>query len=120
MPTSFGGWSILGIGAAVLIVAGVVLLIVYAAQRGLVHRELDGVVAAESVPGAAPAVRDRAAGRTLGVLGALTLGVGLALGLLTAVTGWGTATDLSGSGPGGVPADCAQSWSGCPQATPLP
>lgn len=115
MPMSFGGWSILGIVAAVAIVAGIVLLIVYAAQRGLVHRELDGVVAAEE-PGLLVPPAARPASRTLGTIGAVTLAVGLALGLLTAMTGWGTAGGVGG--PGVAPNDCAQSWSGCPQATP--
>jgi hypothetical protein len=118
---SFGGWSILGIGAAVTIVAGIVLLVVYAARRGLVHRELDGVVAepaAAVADGQAVASRGRQ-GRTLGAAGAALLAVGLALGLLSAMTGWGT-SDGIGSGPGAGPVDCAQSWSGCPQATPVP
>ncbi len=120
MPMSFGGWSILGIAAAVAIIAGIVLLIAYAAQRGLVDRELDGVVATETVPGTLPIASPRGHGRTLGMAGAAILGIGLVLGLLTAATGWGAGTDLSGSGPGGAPVDCAQSWSGCPQATPGP
>jgi hypothetical protein len=120
MSMSFGGWSILGVTAAVAIIAGIVLLIAYAAQRGLVHRELDGVVATETVPGTLPPSRQPGRGRTLGMAGAAILGIGLVLGLLTAITGWGQATDLSGSGPGGAPVDCAQSWSGCPQATPGP
>jgi hypothetical protein len=120
MPMSFGGWSILGIVAAVAIVAGIVLLIAYAAQRGLVDRELDGVVASESMAGTTPATHDRAAGRMLGVAGAVTLAIGLVLGLLTAVAGWGGTGDLNGSGPGVAPADCAQSWSGCPQTTAAP
>ena len=120
MSMSFGGWSILGIAAAVAIIAGIVLLVAYAAQRGLVDRELDGVVAAETAPGTLPLARQRGHGRTLGMAGAAILGIGLVLGLLTAITGWGETTDLSGSGPGGAPVDCAQSWSGCPQSTPGP
>ena len=120
MPMSFGGWSILGIAAAVAIIAGIVLLIAYAAQRGLVDHKLDGVVAAEFAPGTRPLQRPPGHGRTLGMAGAAILGIGLVLGVLTAVTGWGGATDLSGSGPGGAPVDCAQSWNGCPQATPGP
>lgn len=118
MNPSFGGWTIVGIAAAVLIVAGIVLLIGYAAQRGLVHRELDGIVATDTVPGSVPVVRDRGSGRTLGAIGAVILVIGLGLGVLAAVGGWGdpgTAT-----GPGTAPVDCAQSWSGCPQATPGP
>lgn len=117
MPLSLGGWSILGIGAAVAIVAGIVLLVTYAIQRGLVHRELDGVDP-EAAPDAAPASAAPAS-RTLGTAGAIVLVAGLALGLLSAVTGWG-GTGTTGAGPGTGPNDCAQSWSGCPQATPAP
>lgn len=120
---SIGGWSILGIASAVLIAAGIVLLVVYAAQRGLVHRALDGVVATETAPVAVPAplgVQARDRGRTLGAVGAAMLAVGLVLGLLTALLGWGGAGSTSDTGPGAAPVDCAQSWSGCPQATPGP
>jgi len=117
MPMSFGGWSILGVAAAVAIVAGIVLLVVYAMQRGLVHRDLDGTEATEAGPEAAPVTRVPR-GRTLGLTGAVILVVGLALGLLSTLSGWGGAT--AGSGPGDGSQDCAQSWSGCPQSTPVP
>ncbi|OGO55289.1 MAG: hypothetical protein A2V85_06600 [Chloroflexi bacterium RBG_16_72_14] len=117
MSLSLGGWSILGIGAAVAIVAGIVLLVAYALQRGLVHRELDGVDP-EGGPDAMPAAK-APANRTLGTIGAIVLVVGLALGLLSALAGWG-GTGTTGTGPGADPDDCAQSWSGCPQATPAP
>jgi len=117
MPLSLGGWSILGIGAAVAIAAGIVLLVVYAIQRGLVHRELDGIDP-ESAADDAPLAR-ASASRSLGAAGAVVLAAGLALGLLSAVTGWG-GTATTGAGPGTPPEDCAQSWSGCPQATPAP
>lgn len=111
-----GGWSILGIAAAVAIVAGIVLLVAYALRRGLVHRELDGTESAEAGPEPPPPVREPR-DRTLGLAGAIVLALGLGLGLLSAVSGWGAAT--TGSSPGD-PDNCAQSWSGCPQATPVP
>ena len=122
MTMSFGGWSILGIAAAVLILAGIVLLIAYAVERGLVHRDLDGTVAADSL-GSVPT--PRAAGssggaRTLGLAGAALLVVGLVLGLLTAIGGGGGAGFGGTSGPGVGPGDCAQSWAGCPQTTVAP
>lgn len=121
MSMSFGGWSVLGIAAAVLIVAGIVLLIAYAVERGLVHRELDGTVATETA-GSLPVARAGASGgaRTLGLVGAILLAVGLVLGLLTAITGWGGAGFGGMMGPGNGPGDCAQSWNGCPQTTVAP
>lgn len=110
------GWSILGIASAVAIVAGVVLLVVYALQRGLVHRELDGTDATGD-PDAAPVTRVPR-GRTLGAAGAIILAVGLGLGLISALGSWAGAT--TGTGPGGGLENCAQSWIGCPQATPAP
>src|SRR5512141_2766948 len=120
MSMSFGGWSVLGIAAAVLIVAGIVLLIAYAVERGLVHRELDGTVASDGATGTLPDAHVRGSGRTLGVVGAVALVVGLLLGLLSAVTGWGGMGTGLGVGPGTGPRDCAQSWNGCPQVTPAP
>lgn len=120
MTMSFGGWSVLGIAAAVAIVAGIVLLIAYAVERGLVHRELDGTVTADGTAGTLPDPHAHGSGRTLGVVGAVALAVGLALGLLSAVTGWGGAGFGGLMGPGARPVDCAQSWNGCPQATVAP
>lgn len=121
----FAGWSPIGIAALVAIVAGIVLLVVYAVQRGLVDRELEGIDT-EPVPGAeadvAPPARGTAPARrsrTLGALGATLLVAGLALGLVSAAGGWGS-TDATTGGPGTAPGDCAQSWEGCPKATPAP
>jgi hypothetical protein len=101
--TISAGWSILGV-------------VSYALQRGLVDRELDGTDASGD-PDATPIIR-APRGRTLGAAGAIVLAVGLGLGLLTALGNWAGAT--TGIGPGGGPENCAQSWIGCPQATPLP
>ena len=49
----FAGWSPIGIAALVAIVAGIVLLVVYAVQRGLLNRELEGMET-EPGPGAEP------------------------------------------------------------------
>ena len=121
MSMSLGGWSVLGIAAAVLIVAGIVLLIAYAVERGLVHRELDGTIATDA--GSAPAAHapgSTGGARTIGLAGAVVLAVGLVLGLLTAVGGWAGAGFGGTSGPGIGPGDCAQSWAGCPQVTVAP
>ena len=122
MSMSFGGWSVLGIAAAVLIVAGIVLLIAYAVERGLVHRELDGTVATDTAGSVQTAHVPGSSGgaRTLGLVGAVLLAVGLVLGLLTAVSGWGGAVFGGLMGPGIGPGDCAQSWNGCPQTTVAP
>jgi hypothetical protein len=115
MNMSFGGWSATGIVAAIAIVAGIVLLIAYAVRRGLVDRDLDGTIAAEGAagstvePGVNPAANPAGSSRLLGAAGATFLGIGLVLGLVSAILGWG--------GSGGT-AGCAQSWNGCPQATP--
>ena len=53
MPAIFTAWSPAGIAALAAIVAGIVLLVVYAVQRGLVHRELEGMETAD-VPGSEP------------------------------------------------------------------
>lgn len=119
MSMSFGGWTVLGIAAAVAIVAGVALLIAYAIERGLVHRELDGAIGAEA-PATAALPRSGEGARTIGLLGAVLLAVGLVLGLLTAITGWDGAGSGGAQGPGAAPGDCAQSWAGCPQATVAP
>ena len=123
MPTSLAGWSPIGILAAVAIVAGIVLLVVYAMRRGLVDRAIEGDEAAQPVgtpgaPTASPApVLPARAGRVLGIAGTALLVVGLFLGLATAITGWGNGPAASGL-PGGQPGDCAQSWNGCVQPTP--
>jgi hypothetical protein len=121
----FAGWSPIGIAALLAIVAGIVLLVVYAMQRGLVDQELEGIEH-EPVPGAEPGASTpvRAAApahrsRTLGTLGATLLVTGLALGLVSAAAGWGS-NDSATGGPGTAPQDCAQSWDGCPKATPAP
>ena len=121
----FAGWSPIGIGALLAIVAGIVLLVVYAVQRGLVHRELEGIET-EPVPGAEPdeppparAAAPARRSRTVGTLGATLLVAGLALGLVSAAAGWGS-NDAATGGPGTAPQDCAQSWDGCPKATPAP
>jgi hypothetical protein len=125
----FAGWSPIGIAALVAIAGGVVLLVVYAAQRGLVHRDLEGIEApsdgpADPTPAAstspaagadrAPAPAPRRS-RTVGLAGALLLAVGLLLGAVAATGTWGG--DVAG-GPGLAPQDCAQAWEGCPKATP--
>lgn len=132
MTSTIAGWSPAGIAAAVLIVGGLVLLAVYVLRRGLHTRELDGtdpdlepvLAGATAAPGpastasstaAAPAPREQS--RTLGVLGATLLVAGLALGVVSAATGWGSGTVANG-GPGTGTGDCAQGWNGCPQATP--
>lgn len=115
----FAGWSPIGIAALITLVAGVALLVVYAAQRGLVNRELEGIDAAPDpgtqAPTRAPSPAKRS--RTLGMLGAVLLVVGLGLGAVAAVGTW------SAGGPSGVglpPDDCAQSWDGCPRSTIQP
>jgi hypothetical protein len=125
MTNGSAGWSLIGILAAVAIVAGVVLLVAYAIGGGLVNRELDGtdadadadVGSAETssrAPGPAGARRRR---RTMGTLGAAVLVLGLAMGTIAALGGWGSSTT---GGPGVAPADCVQGWSGCPATTLKP
>jgi hypothetical protein len=132
MPLSLEGWSPLGIASAAAIVPGVVLLVVYAVRRGLVDRELDALDPEEPLdpPEGEPLRTDRSAGhagrraaprdgsRAMGTVGALLLAVGLAMGVLTAIAGWGGGGTATGPGLG--PDDCAQSWGGCPQATLRP
>jgi hypothetical protein len=121
VPAPFTGWSPAGILALIAIAAGIVLLIAYAVQRGLVHRELEGIeTAAEPGTEVAPAVVAPPRGsRTLGMAGAVLLVVGLGLGAVAALGNW-TAGDAATGGPGPAPADCAQSWDGCPKATQNP
>lgn len=120
MNVDFGGWSITGIVAAIAIVVGSVLLVVYAVRRGLVNRDLDGTIETEGPDGTMPADAGAAAepSRALGLAGVIILVAGLALGLVNVVTG--PTADSRATGPGNPPTDCAQSWSGCPQATPRP
>lgn len=128
MTSTLAGWSPAGIAAALLIVGGLVLLAVYVLRRGLHSRELDGTdpdlepvlagaTAAQGTASTASAPAPRARSRTLGVLGATLLVAGLALGVVSAATGWGSGTVANG-GPGTGTGDCAQGWNGCPQATP--
>jgi hypothetical protein len=121
VPTLFAGWSPAGIVALITIAAGIALLVAYAVQRGLVHRELEGIeTAADPGTEAAPAVAaPPRRSRTLGMVGATLLVVGLALGAVAALGTW-TTGDATTGGPGPAPADCAQSWDGCPKATQNP
>jgi hypothetical protein len=121
VPAPFAGWSPAGIIALITIVAGIVLLVAYAVQRGLVHRELEGIeTTADPGTAAAPAVAaPPRRSRTLGIVGATLLVIGLGLGAVAALGTWGTG-DATTGGPGLAPADCAQSWEGCPKATPNP
>ena len=114
MNVTLAGWSLTGIAAAILIVAGIALLAVYMFQRGLHRRELDGTEAAFDVE---PAAAGAATSRTMGAAGAAVLVLGLALGVIAATGGWGTQQT---AGPGIAPEDCAQTWTGCPQATIAP
>src|SRR5450759_5512426 len=41
MNMNIGGWSVTGVVALIAIIAGVVLLVVYAARRGFVNNDLD-------------------------------------------------------------------------------
>ena len=110
MPTSL----------AVTIVAGIICLAAYAVRRGLFHRALEDTAdepPGTTMSGPARVIAPRA-GRRLGIAGTALLAVGLLLGLLTAIAGWGNGpggTGLFGIGPG----SCAQGWLGCPQATPF-
>jgi hypothetical protein len=115
----FAGWSPIGIAALLTLVAGVALLVAYAMQRGLVNRELEGIDAAPDPGTESPARPPLPArrSRTLGMLGALLLVVGLGLGAAAAVGSWSTG---GASGSGLPPDDCAQSWDGCPKSTIKP
>lgn len=112
----FAGWSPIGIAALVTLVAGVALLVIYAVQRGLVHRELEGIDADPDPGTEAPARTPMPArrSRTLGMVGAVLLVVGLGLGAAAAVGSWSVG---GSSGIGLPPDDCAQSWDGCPRST---
>lgn len=104
-------WPISGVLAAIAIVVGIALLVLYAVRRGLVHNDLPDTIATAEVPTAGPSPTGGTArqSRAMGAAGAAILVVGLALGLVTALGSWGG----SAAGNGG----CAQSWNGCPQAT---
>jgi hypothetical protein len=125
--TETSGWSPAGIVSLVAIVAGVVLLVVYAVRRGMFTRELDGtdeeaaVQAADDPTAArtrAPARRAKA-GRPIGALGAVLLVLGLGLGLMVATGTWGGGGTTPPAGTSGQ-GDCAAGWEGCPKATPQP
>ena len=117
MNVTIAGWSLTGIAAAILIVAGITLLAVYMFRRGLHHRGLDGTEDGGAEPGVEPAAAAAATSRTMGAAGAAVLVLGLALGVIAATGGWGTQQT---AGPGIAPEDCAQTWTGCPQATIAP
>jgi hypothetical protein len=106
-------WPLIGVLAAILIVVGIALLVVYAMRRGFVDRELPDTIDPTTVPtaGAAAVAEPPHRPRTLGSIGALILIAGLALGLAAfASGGFGSGTATTGK-------DCAQSWNGCPQVT---
>ncbi len=119
MTLDLGGWNAFGIVAAVLIAIGSILLVAYAMRRGLVHRDLDGTIEAEGADGTMPPAAAGSAGpsRTLGLAGVTLLVAGIALALVGFAT---SPADPAATGPGKAPTDCAQSWDGCPQATPNP
>ncbi len=106
-------WPLSGVLAAILIVVGIALLVVYAVRRGFMHRDLPDTIETAEVPtdGPAPGAEPAQQPRRLGAVGAVILLVGLGLGLFTAASGW------SGTGTGTNATDCAQSWNGCPQVT---
>jgi hypothetical protein len=110
-------WPVSGVLAAILIAVGIVLLVVYAVRRGLVHGDLPDTIASTEVPtsGPAPTSEPAQAPRARGAAGALILVVGLGLGVVTALGGWGT-----GGSAGNGGSDCAQSWNGCPAVTAPP
>ena len=124
MTVSFAGWSPVGIVALIAIVAGIVLLVAYAVQRGLVHRELDGIETPPREPeGTMPAAAGAAAAasRTLGIAGCdRCWSSGLALGAIAAVVSWATG-DATTGGPGPRPARTAPSpGTAARKATPNP
>jgi hypothetical protein len=106
-------WPLIGVLAAILIVAGIALLVVYGMRRGLVDRDLPDTIASDAVPtsGPAPATEPAPRPRMTGAIGALVLIVGLVLGLAAFAAGG------MGTGTGTTSKDCAQSWNGCPQVT---
>ena len=112
-------WSALSILAALAIVTGSVLLVVYAIRRGLVHRDLDGTIAAEDPEGTMPAAAGGAAApsRTLGLAGVTLLVAGIVLAVVGVIT---SPAGPTASAPGNPPTDCTQAWAGCPQPTANP
>ncbi len=138
--TDTSGWSPAGILSLLAIVAGIALLVVYAVRRGMFTRVVDGTddeaavqaaddptavrtqgepaSASQHAPGAEPARRSNA-GRPLGVLGAVLLVIGLALGIMVATGTWGAGGTTPPAGATGQE-DCAANWEGCPKATPQP
>ncbi len=119
MPWTLNGWNAIGVLALIATAAGIVLLVVYASRRGFVNRDLDGAIETPEMPYAGPAPESEAASRprVLGVAGAALLVAGLALGLATAVLGLGGGGLSTVGDQSDQPANCAQSWAGCPQAT---
>ena len=119
MTLDLGGWNAIGILAALAIVGGSILLVVYAVRRGLVNRDLDGTVAAEDPEATMPAATGTAASpsRTLGLAGVTLLVAGIVLGAV----GWLTSSPgQTADEPGNPPTDCAQAWNGCPESTAGP
>ncbi len=119
MNLTLAGWSAPGVLALIAITAGIVLLVVYALRRGFVDHDLDGTIesADAAVAGPTRAAEAPSRPRAVGVAGAALLAVGLALGVTSAVLGWGVVGSGMMNGRSGQPADCATSWNGCPQAT---
>jgi hypothetical protein len=106
-------WPIIGVLAAILIVVGIALLVLYAVRRGLVDRDLPDTFASDAEPTSRTASAGEPAHRprSLGAAGALVLVVGLVLGFAAFASGG------LNSGTAGPGQDCAQSWNGCPQVT---
>jgi hypothetical protein len=125
--TDTSGWSPAGIASAIAIVAGIILLVVYAVRRGLVTRELDGTDEAAAAQAADDPTADAAskaprrsnAGRPLGALGAILLVIGLGLGVMVATGNWGATGPSAPAGASGQE-ECAAGWEGCPKDTPKP
>ncbi len=118
MSMNLAGWSPIGMGAALLIVVGVTLLVAFALMRGLPDVALDGAEAEPEPASPRPARARNRSSQPVGIIGALLLVAGLALGILSAAGGWGTSQTMRG--PGADPLDCAQAWNGCPNATVAP
>lgn len=119
MALDIGGWNGIGILAALAILAGGILLAVYAVRRGLVQRDLDGTIETEGAEGTLPASAGAAAApsRRLGLAGVTLLAAGIVLGAVGVLT---SPAGPTAAAPGNPPTDCAQAWAGCPQATVNP